>query len=169
MKSASGRKHRSRRSKARPVYREGFIPRSLVPVLIAYSDIPSARHAMARLTQLLQLTGGTLQPMLWRFDQLKEDRWREMALRDARQASTVAFAVPNESALEHAPERWLLALLERVRGTSVSLLALIGNDEAWTLTFEQSMTRTLSCSRPVPPPRVPTRTRFASPPVAVGA
>ncbi len=96
---------------------------------------------MARLTQLYQLSGRILQPMLWRFDQLSEPRWREMALRDACRARTVAFALRGERDLERAPEMWFQGVLERIRGSSLNVLALIGTDQFWTLSFEQAAAR----------------------------
>lgn len=159
MKSASGRKRRSPRSPARVPQPDRLTPRSLVPVLIAYSDIPAARQAMAQLTRLLRLSGAGLQPMLWRFDQLHDVRWREMALRDARRASAVAIAVANEVALDDAPESWLLSLLERGRGASLSLLAFIGMDETWTLTLEQAKPSATGATRTEPRPTWAATTR----------
>ncbi len=92
---------------------------------------------MAKLTQLLQRSGRTLQPMLWRFDQLAEERWREMALRDACRASTVTLAVADELALERAPDTWLHAVVERMHGSTLNVLALIGVDDVWNLDLEQ--------------------------------
>lgn len=153
MKSASGQKHRRRRPRVPPGKTEPSLSQTLVPVLIAYRNIPSARQAMGRLTQLLQLSGGSLQPMLWRFDQLDEAKWREMSLRDAHHARLMVLAVPDESALEQAPDSWIHALIERAHGTSRSVLAMIGMTGAqdiWTLTFEQLSPRIISDTRKAP-------------------
>ncbi len=169
MKFASGRKRRSHRPKIHPEPEDIRRTRSAVPILIAYSDIPSARHAMATLTQLLQRSGCALQPMLWRFDQLGEPRWREMSLRDACRARTVAFAVADELYLERAPEMWLRAVLERMRGSSLNVLALIGVAEIWTLNFEQVARTPTHPSRAASSPTSLQHTRLSAAPAALNA
>ena len=112
-------------------------PRLQVPVWIAYDDLASAREGMARATELLRTTHphADLLPMLWRFRQLDDPRWRETALRDAARASALVLAMSHESALCPKIDAWLTTLLERMRGTSVNVLALIGASEAWTITL----------------------------------
>ena len=48
--------------------------------------------------------------MLWRFDQLDESKWREMALLDATHAGAVVIALSDELPLNSAAEIWLTTL-----------------------------------------------------------
>jgi len=56
-------------------------------VFIAYGDVSAAREAIDRVKQMSAQARReyAVQPMLWRFDQLGNARWREMALRETRE------------------------------------------------------------------------------------
>lgn len=114
-------------------------PRKPVPVLIAYGDVPSGRLALMRTKSMLRETepDGELRPMLWRFNQLDDPRWRDVALRDATRARAVVLAISDESALCPRTQTWLSSLLAQLRGSSVTVLALVGESEAWTITLSQ--------------------------------
>jgi hypothetical protein len=114
-------------------------PTVAVPVLIAYADIASGRHALSRVTTLVRALhpGAESHPMLWRFHQLDQPRWREMALRDAARARALVLSMPHEDAFCARTEAWLTALLSRLRGTSLTVLALVGETESWTITLAQ--------------------------------
>lgn len=75
--------------------------------------------------------------MLWRFAQLDDPRWREMALRDAATATTVVLAMSDEAAFCGRTEAWLTSLLVRRRGASINVWTLIGESEPWTMTLAQ--------------------------------
>ena len=114
-------------------------PRDPLPVLIAYGDVPSARQALARITDMLRKTepGVELHPMLWRFNQLDDPRWRDVALADAARAKAVVLAMSHESAFCARTQSWMTTLLGQLHGRSLTVLALIGEQEAWTVTLAQ--------------------------------
>lgn len=105
-------------------------------MFIAYGDVPSARDAIAHVGRLLH--GGKhateLHPLLWRFDQLDAPRLREMALHDAATASALVFAMSAETDFRPSTDAWISALLDRMHGSSLTALALVGA-EAWTITL----------------------------------
>ena len=80
-------------------------------------------------------SGFELHPMLWRFDQLHDSRWRETALQDAVRAAILTLAMPHIEALCPPIESWLDELLVRRCGADLRVLALIGQEDAWTLTL----------------------------------
>src|SRR3954468_22791872 len=99
-------------------------------VFIAYAEIPAARHAMEQMNELLRADGGNwhLEPMLWRFDQLDDPRWRDMALRDAGRATTLALAMNKSSTLTTSAEAWLSALVVQQHGATINALVFLGDD-----------------------------------------
>jgi hypothetical protein len=107
---------------------------------IAYADVPAARRAMTHVKTLLQAASAdrTLQPMLWRCDQLDEVRWREMARVDAAQADVIVVSLSENTPLCAPAEAWLTSLAAGFHGTSVRVLALLG-DEAWTIGLQQTV------------------------------
>ena len=113
--------------------------RAPLSAFVAYADVVSARNALNRVSQLLQASHrhAELRPMLWRFSQLHDPRWRETALRDATQASALVLAMPDESTFCPQTQSWITALLERRRGTALNVWTLIGDDDAWTMTLSQ--------------------------------
>src|ERR1044072_3781470 len=64
-------------------------------VFIAYGEIAAARDALERVKRMLErrVQGATVQPMLWRFDQLNRTSWRETALHDALRAHVIVLAM----------------------------------------------------------------------------
>lgn len=153
-----------RRSRASRAGRGSGAPAMPMPVLIAYGDIPAARNAMMRLTQQLRLssTECQLQPMLWRFDQFAHRPWREQALRDARRARAVVLALSETGALTSPAEAWLAELAADQCGAPVHVLALLGPDEAWTI----SLQKTAAPPRRRPPPAAPRIEPLVLPPAA---
>jgi hypothetical protein len=126
----------SRRRSRAPVVRAPH------PVFIVYSDVASARHAMTHVSKLLQTShpNHELMPMLWRFDQLDQPRWREMALREAARAVTIVLAMNATATLSAGTDAWLTALTAQQRGATISALALIGG-EAWTISLQHTATK----------------------------
>jgi hypothetical protein len=119
--------------------RRGAARRLPYPVFIAYADIPAARHAITRVHALIQTPEEEreLMPMLWRFDQLDQPRWREMALREASRAVTIVLAIGASSTLTPGVEAWLTALTRQQSGRAISAVVLLG-DEAWTICLQQT-------------------------------
>ena len=144
-----------RRGRIRPP-RPALLP---YPVFIAYGSVPAARHAINRLAHLLggPASSHQLQPMLWRFDQLADARWSEMALRDAVRASTLVLAMGAGGGLGADAEAWLSALTLRQRGATLSALAFVGDDEAWTISLRQTNASFAgqTLTRPEPPLIIP--------------
>jgi hypothetical protein len=81
--------------------------------------------------------GCQMQPMLWRFDQLAECRWREMALQDATRAGVIVIALNDQMPLSSAAIAWLAALATRHHGASINVLA-VWNEEAWSISLQQT-------------------------------
>lgn len=110
------------------------------PIFVAYADIPAARHAMSRVKDVLphSLNCCHLQPMLWRFDQLADQRWRDMALRDACRASVVVLAMSDADGLTAQADAWLTALAAGQRGARITALLFVGEDEPWTISLQQT-------------------------------
>ena len=111
------------------------------PVFIAYHDVPAARQAITRLERQLQSQDADreLFPMLWRFDQLDQPRWRQMALRDASRAVAIVLAMGTAPSLNAGTDAWLTALTAQQHGAVISALALLG-DDAWTISLQQTAT-----------------------------
>lgn len=131
-------------------------PRAALPVFVAYADIPSARHALHRLSQWLRKNHrhAELRPMLWRFDQLDDPRWRDLSLRDAESTRTLVLAMRDETAVCARTQAWLAALLQRIRGTSIDVWTLIGETEGWTVTLSPPTASPAQASAiPAAPPR----------------
>jgi hypothetical protein len=127
-----------------------------VPVFIAYADVPAARNAISRIAQLLRATRGDcqLQPLLWRFDQLEIPRWREMALSDAARAQTLAVAMSDASSLSDGTGAWLISLATGRHGAPLDVLALVGEDEVWSVSLQQTQAFASQHASPAPAPRV---------------
>ena len=106
---------------------------------IAYADIPAAGRAMDAINDIFRATprGHVLKPMLWRFDQLTAPKWHERALVDACAAAIVIFTSTPAAPFSAKLEGWVSELLARKRGRSTTLVALLGPEEAWTVTIEQ--------------------------------
>jgi hypothetical protein len=107
---------------------------------IAYDDLDAARGAMKAIDEVLQAAprGYQLQPMLWRFDQLCSDKWREPSLANAAEADVVVLASSAPGPLTSFVERWvgeLLAAKKRM-ASRATLVALLGQDDAWTISIE---------------------------------
>lgn len=105
---------------------------------IAYSSIPAARRALAHLSRLVRTRrdAHTLQPMLWRCDQLEHPPWREMALRDAARASVLVLAFSRIAPLAAPIETWLTQLAIRMRGSELTAFAFTEDDEGWTISLQ---------------------------------
>ena len=106
---------------------------------IAYADRDAARNAMRTIDDVLRTEGQPheLHPMLWRIDQLCTARWHELALADAAAAHVVVLASSKPGALSPALEGWIGEFLARRRGARVTLVALLGPGEAWTIAIDQ--------------------------------
>jgi hypothetical protein len=80
-----------------------------------------------------------LRPMLWRFDQFIQPAWREHALCDAAQADIVVVASTSNGALPEPLDQWIGALLTRKRGSRLTLVAILGDHDTWTISIEEPL------------------------------
>lgn len=135
---------------------------SAVPyaAFIAYSSVPAARRALAHLSRLVRTRSAalTLQPMLWRCDQLEHPLWREMALRDAARAHVLVLAFSGTAPHEAPLEAWLTQLTIRMHGSELTAFAFTEDDEGWTISL-QARTE----FPPVPLAQLPTLPALSSP------
>jgi hypothetical protein len=120
-------------------------PRRAAPPLpffafIAYGEVPAARDAFGRVQQTLarEARDFDVLPMFWRFDQLGQPRWREMALHDAIRAHTMVLAMGGAPSLDPRTDEWLAALVDRRAGAPITCLALMGEHDAWTISLQRA-------------------------------
>lgn len=108
--------------------------------LIAYADVPAARRAISEIHEVLVASGRSYQfcPMLWRFDQLDRPNWNEVALHDATEAAIVVLASTEPTTLPASLEWWVSTLLGRQQQRPVTIVAVLGAAEAWTISIEKS-------------------------------
>jgi hypothetical protein len=93
---------------------------------------------MAVINEVLGAIPGrfAFKPMLWRFDQLASAKWCDYALTDAADAAVVVLASSASGSPPAAIEQWISLLLNRKRGGQTTIVALQGDEEAWTITVE---------------------------------
>ena len=134
MKTPRASRHRSS-PRPQPVRLPAF------KAFIAYADRDAARAAMRTIDDVLRTESQPheLHPMLWRIDQLCAARWHELALADAASAHIAVLASTQPGALSPELERWIAEFLARKRGTRVTLVALLGPGEAWTISIDQPL------------------------------
>lgn len=143
-KRYAGGMNMTRASSRRPHRRSGSQAKSPGPppigfkAFIAYADLAAARQAMSTINEVLRAARHAyrLEPMLWRFDQLAAEKWREPALCDAAKASVVVLAQSASVSLPVEMERWVGEFLARQRHARTTLVALLGNEDAWTISLE---------------------------------
>jgi len=106
---------------------------------IAYPEIAAGRDALGVINEVLRAAPQphVLEPMLWRFDQLANPRWRARALADAARADVIVLASTAAIGLTPAVENWMQALLAQQLGRRTTIVALLGTDEAWTISIDQ--------------------------------
>ncbi len=93
---------------------------------------------MAEIKAVLKAAGRRLElvPMLWRFDQLDAEAWREHSLAEAARGSVVVLASSRPHVLSDPLERWIGTLLSRGQGRKLTIVALLGPNEAWTISLQ---------------------------------
>ncbi|MEY4940775.1 MAG: hypothetical protein RIQ93_2510 [Verrucomicrobiota bacterium] len=106
---------------------------------IAYADVAAAGQVMNAINQVCRAAKRkhVLKPMLWRFNQLASPQWRDRAVEDAAEADIIIFASTPATTFPVALEEWTSFVLERRRGQSTTLVALLGPGDTWTITLEQ--------------------------------
>lgn len=106
---------------------------------IAYADLPAARRALHTIDEVLRAAPRphSLHPMLWRFDQIAAAKWHASALADATKASIVVLA-SSSGGLTPELESWIGEILAHKRGARITIVALLGGEEAWTVSIEET-------------------------------
>jgi hypothetical protein len=119
---------------------------------IAYADLAAARQAMSTINEVLVASGHAyrLEPMLWRFDQVVAAKWREPALVDAARAEVVVLARSAPGGLPAEIEQWVTDFLARKEKGRTTLVALLGHDDAWTISIEGPASRPHAEIAPTP-------------------
>ncbi len=114
-------------------------PTQPFPAFIAYADVPAAGRAMGTINGLLGALrkNHAFKPMLWRFSQLIDPKWREAAIADAAQADVVVLASTSATTLTEELEAWIGSFLARRRGRRTTLVSLFGQEDAWTISIEE--------------------------------
>lgn len=120
---------------------------------IAYADLDAAREAMRTINEVLAASGHSyrLEPMLWRFDQIAAAKWREPALHDAALADVVVLARSAAGSLPGEVEQWVTDFLGRKRHCRTTLVALLGREDAWTISIEGPAPRAAGAVAPTTP------------------
>lgn len=90
--------------------------------------------------------------MLWRFQQLESAHWRDRAVNAARDADVVVLTSSTPGALSPAMEAWANDFLRASLGRSITLVAIAGAHEAWTISLEQPLAKALTARASVPEP-----------------
>jgi hypothetical protein len=126
------------RSSRRPSPDQPAPPAIEFKAFIAYADLNAARQAMRAINEVLEAAPRPyrLQPMLWRYDQICSDKWRETSLVDAALADVVVVASSAAGAMPAAVERWVGEFISQMRGTRMTLVALLGDNDSWTISIE---------------------------------
>jgi hypothetical protein len=117
--------------------------------LIAYADFPAVRRAMATIDDAMRSLPRRFDftPMLWRFDQLTVPKWRETALGDAMTANVVVLATSDPGNLPPEMEQWVNTFFARRRGVCTTIVALLGDHDAWTISIEPPPRRSAPSSK----------------------
>lgn len=146
---------RRKRARAKPHGSRAPAPTGF-PAFVAYGDIPAARRALDEIRTVLIAHDREyrLEPRLWRFDQLSQPRWRDVALRDAGTAGIVVVASSEPGMLPADTEGWLARLLAQKHARSTTVVIVLGNREVWTIVVEK-LPAAGSPSRPSTAPAAP--------------
>jgi hypothetical protein len=93
---------------------------------------------MMEIRKVLKATGRRLAlvPMLWRFDQLERENWRDHSITEAARASVIVLASSETHRLSEPLERWIGSLLGRKPSCRITVVALLGPSDAWTISIE---------------------------------
>lgn len=129
------------------------IPGVPLKVVVAYEDFSAGQRAVGLLKGLLQNLSDEveLQPVLWRFDLLKDLHWHKMAVTDAVHADMLVLSTSGSSHLPEAISRWLESAIALKQGDSAALVILRGEERAWTVSVQDGLV-CLEKSSAEPPP-----------------
>lgn len=109
-------------------------------VFVAYSDCTSASRAMAALRATWRTRGQrvSLRPMLWRFSQLANPRWSDVATHDALCAECVLLAMDSLESCDAQMDHWLASLRARSAGSTLSAIVAVRDEELLNLSLTGS-------------------------------
>ncbi len=106
-------------------------------VAILYDGVPAGRRAMGLVRRMLEQAGGPIHlfPAVWRFDLFEQAKARAHAAAEAGAADLLIVATARPDALPAAVERWISDFIAWRRGTPVTILAMWGLDDEWTISL----------------------------------
>lgn len=152
MKTQTLRARAPRSVSRRPAPDSKASPLIAFKAFIAYADLPAARQAMNTINEVLSVSGQPyhLEPMLWRFDQLAHPRWREQAFVNAAEGNVIVLASSSSKALPPTVEQWVNEFMGQRLNARTTLVALLGQDDAWTISIEGTATAVVPVTTDVP-------------------
>lgn len=120
-------------------------------VFIGYADVSAVRRATSTIADAVRGSGRRfeIQPMLWRFSQLISSHWHDRAITAALDADIIVLASSNSADLSQKIEEWVDAYLAARHGKRTTIVAVLGDSDAWTISMEQSRTRRRKVADPV--------------------
>jgi hypothetical protein len=120
-------------------------------VFIGYADLPAVRRAMGSVGAAVRGAAKSvdLVPLLWRFQQLESSHWRDRAITAALDADLVILATSTPGPLPKPTEQWVDVLLNASRGRPVTLVAITGSTDAWTITIERPAAVAAAAAAPI--------------------
>lgn len=128
-----------------------LVPALRLKVFIGYADLRAVRRATSTIADAIRCSGQrvTIEPMLWRFDQLASNHWRDRAIEAALSADVIVLA-SSESGSGLAVEPWVDAFLAANRGHRATIVAVSGENEAWTISIEERVPHHGALAAPIP-------------------
>jgi hypothetical protein len=115
-------------------------------VFIGYADLTALRHATTAIADAVRVSRHRVEtiPLLWRFGQLAAPHWRDAAMSAALEADAVVLACTGHH-FDPEIEAWVDSLLTACRGLPVTVVAVFGEADAWTITLAASRTSSARC------------------------
>lgn len=120
----------------------------LIPfkVFIGYADLTALRRATSAIADAVRISGHRVEtiPLLWRFGQLAAAHWRDAGMSAALEADAVVLACTS-SEIEPGIEAWVDSLLSACAGLPITVVAVFGEADAWTITLAACRTSSAGC------------------------
>jgi hypothetical protein len=106
-------------------------------VTVVYDGLPAGRRAVSTITRMLNQAEEPMHlvPALWRFDVMDDANCRARATADAVASDLLVLATDRPDALPTHVESWVSDFIARRRGTSVTILAMWGMEDEWTVSL----------------------------------
>jgi len=104
------------------------LPRNAV---VVFGDVPAGRHAVDGLQRIGAHLQDEFEMVLWRFDLMRDPRWRAVATDDVAAAELVVFATSWAPQMRDFINDWMQECLAWKRGKLVAMLTPQGPSEPW--------------------------------------